>query len=272
MEDVLQADDPVPAPSLGVAYRVLNVVDSVVEDSPAAKAGLRKGDMIVSAKLVAPPDADPELAEELKDLDPFQFNDETQESWAGLVSLMQSLPPGASVKLKFRRGEEEQEVAIAPEPVDDSFDFNRGLAFVGVVRTRVAATFAEQVRRGWDETVRSLGLVYRFLRKIGEGQVPIKALGGPVTIANAAYYSASGGLGKLLVFLTILSANLAVINFLPIPILDGGHMVFLAYEGIRGRPASEKFVVGLHAVGFALIISLMLFVLALDLGIISRGL
>ena len=70
----------------------------------------------------------------------------------------------------------------------------------------------------------------------------------------------------------MLSANLAVINFLPIPLLDGGHMVFLAYEGLRRRPASEKFVVALHTVGFVFIVSLMLFVIALDLHLIPRNL
>ena len=114
-------------------------------------------------------------------------------------------------------------------------------------------------------------MVFRFITKIGT-QVPLTALGGPITIATAAGYSAYEGLPKLLVFLTMLSANLAVINFLPIPLLDGGHMVFLAWEGLRGRPASEKFVVALHTVGFVFIISLMLFVIALDLHLIPRNL
>ena len=70
-------------------------------------------------------------------------------------------------------------------------------------------------------------LVYRFLQKLGT-QVPVTALGGPETIAKAAFYSASEGTAALLVFLTMLSANLAVVNFLPIPILDGGDLVFLA--------------------------------------------
>ena len=113
-------------------------------------------------------------------------------------------------------------------------------------------------------------MVFRFLRKLGT-QIPLTALGGPVTIAQAAGYSAFEGVGKLLLFLTILSANLAVINFLPIPLLDGGHMVFLAWEGLRGRPVSERFVIALHTVGFVFIITLMLFVLALDLKIIPRN-
>ncbi|MCH8840976.1 MAG: site-2 protease family protein [Planctomycetes bacterium] len=110
------------------------------------------------------------------------------------------------------------------------------------------------------------------MHKLGTGQVPATALGGPVMIAQAAGYSAFEGVGKLLVFLTMLSANLAVINFLPIPLLDGGHIVFLTYEGLRGRPASERFVVVLHTVGFVFIISLMVFVLSLDFGIIPRNL
>ena len=94
--------------------------------------------------------------------------------------------------------------------------------------------------------------------------MPFTALGGPGTIAAAAGGAASEGLSTLLIFLTMLSANLAVINFLPIPLLDGGHMVFLAYEGLRGRPANEKIVVALHTLGFVFIISLMLFAIALD--------
>jgi regulator of sigma E protease len=93
-----------------------------------------------------------------------------------------------------------------------------------------------------------------------------------VTIAKAAGYSAAEGLSSLLVFLTMLSANLAVLNLMPIPLLDGGHLVFLAYEGIRGRPANEKFVIALHTAGFVLIVSLMLYVMALDLNLIPRDL
>jgi regulator of sigma E protease len=107
-------------------------------------------------------------------------------------------------------------------------------------------------------------MVFRFLQKLGT-QVPINMLGGPGTIAVAAGGAASQGLSTLLIFLTMLSANLAVINFLPIPLLDGGHMVFLAYEGIRGRPASEKLVLALHMAGFVFIIGLMVFVIGLDI-------
>ena len=65
-------------------------------------------------------------------------------------------------------------------------------------------------------------------------------------------------------FLGLLSVNLAVINFLPIPVLDGGHMVFLAYEGIRGKPADERITERLHLAGLALLLCLILFVFCLD--------
>jgi regulator of sigma E protease len=68
----------------------------------------------------------------------------------------------------------------------------------------------------------------------------------------------------------MLSANLAVVNFLPIPVLDGGHMVFLIYEGIMGKPPSERVFVLLSYLGLAFILTLMLFVLGLDFGFISR--
>jgi regulator of sigma E protease len=149
---------------------------------------------------------------------------------------------------------------------------HRGFNLEMMRRIRQADTISEQIAMGFDETVDSLLLVYRFLEKLITTQVPVTALGGPITIAKATYYSAFEGFGKLLIFLTILSANLAVINFLPIPLLDGGHMVFLAYEGIKRRPPNERFVVAMHTIGFVFIISLMLFVLVLDLGLIKRNL
>jgi len=115
-----------------------------------------------------------------------------------------------------------------------------------------------------------LSLVYRFLQKLTSNQISPRLLGGPIEIAKQAGKSAEEGFSRLLLFLTMLSANLAVVNFLPIPVLDGGHMVFLAYEWLRGKPPSEGVVVALSYLGLILILSLMLFVFGLDLGLIPR--
>ncbi len=95
-------------------------------------------------------------------------------------------------------------------------------------------------------------------------------LGGPISIAAVAGSEASEGISRLLMFLTFLSANLAVLNFLPIPVLDGGHMVFLAYEGVTGKPPNERVQVALTYLGLLLILTLMVWVLGLDFGLISR--
>jgi regulator of sigma E protease len=258
---------PLGVPALGIAYRVENQVAAVLPDSPAAAAGIVPGDTIVAATIVYPKPAD-----EVKFPDPTEVALSADEpSWPAVFDEIQHAPSGTTVQLTVERGDEKLTKKLAPVAAAGLFVTDRGFLFNPIERIRRATSVAEQVEYGWDETTDALGMVFRFLKKIGT-QVPVTALGGPITIAKAAGYSAYEGLPALLVFLTMLSANLAVLNFLPIPLLDGGHMAFLAYEGVRGRPASEKFVVALHTVGFVFIVSLMLFVVALDLNLIPRNL
>ena len=117
---------------------------------------------------------------------------------------------------------------------------------------------------GIHQTWRDFNRVWQFLVKLLNGGISPKALGGPGTIALAATSEATAGTSRLLLFLTLLSANLAIVNFLPIPILDGGHMLFLAYEGIFRRPVTERVYIMLAYVGLFLILGLMLFVILMD--------
>jgi len=87
---------------------------------------------------------------------------------------------------------------------------------------------------------------------------------GPIGIIEWAINSADQGTAKLLLFLTLLSANLAVINSLPIPVLDGGHLALLVYEGVRGKPANEHVQTVLAYIGLILILALMFWVCGLD--------
>jgi regulator of sigma E protease len=258
-------DSPVVATALGVAYRVLNVVDRVEPDSPAAAAGLAAGDVITSAKFVHPAG----LSDDDKDLlsdKPINFGDDEKTDhadWPAFVTLLQAQPAGTKVEFSYERDGKKDTATLEPVASTTQFVADRGWGFEWVQRIRIADNWSDAVSRGWHETSNALLMVYRFLGKLGS-QVSVKLLGGPVTIAQAAGFSAAEGPGKLLVFLTMLSANLAVINFLPIPMLDGGHMAFLLWEGIRGKPAGERFAFAMHAAGFAFIITLMLFVLGLD--------
>jgi regulator of sigma E protease len=259
-------DVPLAAPqgveALGIAYRVTNEVQSVVAGGPAAAANVKSGDRILKAKVPLPKAKDGRMPKPLKlDLE------KDSASWTALVESVQFLAPETGIELTVEgpaSGAESREVTITPTNVDNAYYPPRGFVFQPVRKVRTAATFSDQLSYGLDETVDALTMVVRFLRKLGT-QVPATMLGGPGMIAAAAGGAASEGLSSLLIFLTMLSANLAVINFLPIPLLDGGHMMFLAYEGLRGRPANERVVVALHTAGFVFIISLMLFVIGLDI-------
>jgi regulator of sigma E protease len=274
---------PLAVNAIGFAYHVGNEVAGVVPDSPAAKAGLKVGDRISAARVTYAPDSKGEkeaplvvrfVADEpgwLGRLVRSIFGGAKSEprvepSWPMLVDAMQFALPGTTVELTYKQSDEDEPrtVTIEPTPVDGAHLAARGFNFELVEKIRTAESFGEQIQLGWQETTEALGMVFRFLQKLGT-QVPLTALGGPGTIAVVAGNEASKGLPSFLVFLTMLSANLAVLNFLPIPLLDGGHMVFLAYEGIRRRPAPEKFVIAMHMLGFVFIIGLMMFVIGLDI-------
>ena len=154
-------------------------------------------------------------------------------------------------------------VTLEAAPAADLFNSDRGFVLEPEQFTQTAETFAEALQLGGRETIEALTMVVAILRKIGT-QVSPTQLGGPGTIAVVAGQAAYEGFPKLLLFLTLISANLAVLNFLPIPLLDGGHMVFLAWEGIRGKPADERVQLALTYVGLAFILTLMIWVIGLD--------
>jgi len=162
--------------------------------------------------------------------------------------------------------------SVTLEPMEDPgwVDPLRGLLFRQKTFLRKAVSLGDAIALGYEETIESLLLIYRTLEKLGSGQVSPRNLVGPVGIIQAASQSASRGTGELLIFLCILSANLAILNFLPIPVLDGGHMVFLAYEWVRGKPPSEGVFLTLSYLGLLFILALMVWVIGLDVGLIGR--
>ena len=270
-ETAATSDAPISIPALGLTCHVLNRIVSVVPDSPADKAGIASGDVLVRASFFTKmerADQSRETARLVK-RKPIEFNDENR-NWPAMVNIMQSAVAGVQVRLTVLHSAEERGVDLTPEASGEWFNPDRGFFTKPLRYTRQAETLGEQMQLGFEETQDSVLMVFRFLQKLLDGQISGRALGGPITIAKAAGYSAFDGMASLLVFLTMLSANLAVINFLPIPLLDGGHMVFLTLEAIFRRPVSEKIVIAFHTIGFVFIISLMLFVLALDFGLISR--
>jgi len=263
-ETPLDANSPMTWPALGIAYSVLNRVRSVTEGSPAAEAGLLANDRIVAARLIPPENQTPEEQKLEQSEVNLEFNTE-HRNWPAFLFGLQKFLPGTTVELEWERQEERQSAKLLPVVADDSDWYNpdRGFLLDPLAFKETAYSFGDALRMGAKETVNSTLVVYRFLQKLGT-QISPKALGGPIAIFTVAKQAAEESTARLLIFLTLLNANLAVINFLPIPLLDGGHMVLLTWEGLRGKPADERVQMVLTYIGLVFILSLMIWVIGLD--------
>jgi regulator of sigma E protease len=281
-------NSPVAVPALGIAYRVLNKVDQVLPGSPADKAGVQPGDVIAQAKFIAPDDKELDKlkvhwTEDLAASELMSFGRENEEeqqqtdnNWPAFMNLLQGALPGTKIELTvFRDGKKvtlpaPDQPPMEPVTTTEAYWPERGLRFEPMTIFSHANSFGGVVTLGAKQTLDDVTLTYSSVRALGTGQVPLRGLAGPWGIIKIALQAADQGTAKLLLFLVFLSANLAVLNFLPIPVLDGGHFVLLAYEGIRGKPANENVQTVLAYVGLAFILTLMIWVFGLDLGLISR--
>jgi regulator of sigma E protease len=262
MENVFTYGSPLGVRSLGIVLPVIPRVVAVKSRTPAAAAGLRPGDEIVSVAFVS--DDPKNKTEELINAgEPLELDDTI--TWPFVYDCMQQLKPDALLSLTYRRNGQLAVAKIKPVATDEPYA-DRGLVFALLSETRTAANWGEAMQLGFRQTAEDAYRVVDFLRKLFAGSISPKNLGGPISIAAVAGSEASQGISRLLMFLTFLSANLAVLNFLPIPALDGGHMVFLAAEGIRGKPVDERMQVALTLAGVACLLGLMIFVVALDIG------
>ena len=267
IEEPRWPSSPVAVSSLGVALGVDALVADVAADGPAAGAGIRPGDRVVRVRFVDPArtESGPQAADQGLELS------SKSPSWPYVVSVLQQTAAGTRLLLTVEAADGgRRDVEIEPVAARDQSVVDRGLIFEPVYTLVRAGSFLGALRRGASKAVEDLSMVYRFLHKLTSNQISPRLLGGPIEIAKQAGKSAEEGFSRLLLFLTMLSANLAVVNFLPIPVLDGGHMVFLLYEWIRGKPPSEGVVGVLSYLGLALILTLMMFVFGLDLGLIPR--
>jgi len=179
---------------------------------------------------------------------------------------MQSAPQYA-IKLTVKsQGEKETRIVELKPQADPEWHCpTRGLAMQQLFLIRKAETIGDAVALGLHHTRDQVVSMYMTLRSLGSGRISPKALRGPFGILEAGMHFTKRGLPDLILFLGMLSVSLAVLNFLPIPVLDGGHFVFLAWEGLRGKPANERVVNTATLIGFALVLTLMVWVLYMDL-------
>jgi regulator of sigma E protease len=258
---------PVAIESIGVAFAVTNEVAAVEEDSPADKAGLKPQDRVVAVRFV--PAGEKQLEQE-KEANGKQFTDEIQlndhlQSWPLVHSQLQDILPDTSLVVRVQRGNQVIEKTLAPVDSKTFFDERRGLLLYVLRVEHRAESVGEAFYLGTREVKERMFEVVATITQLIKRPKLAKHLMGPAGIINAAGHFASEGLPTLLLFLTLLSANLAVLNFLPIPVLDGGHILFLTWEGITRRPVNPHVQGWLSLGGLAFLLGLMIWATAMDI-------
>ena len=273
LASVLGPDKPIAIDSLGIAIATSLTVDNVVADSPADEAGMKAGDELVSVKYLLDDDQKKDDRYAFLVKKPLiNFVDDTT-SWAEVYEdILQSLKPGTKIELTVKRGDETKVLEMAAVESDKFFRHTRGIHLTKLEHHYQSDTWSDAFSAGLTKMTDDLKRVGKTLKTLIEGKISPTNLGGPGTIAMVATSEAAASTSRLLLFLTFLSANLAIVNFLPIPVLDGGHMMFLAYEGIFRRPVNERVQLILTYGGLAFVLGLMIFVISMDVGRISSWL
>jgi regulator of sigma E protease len=255
-EPVSLPNSPLPIPGLGLAYWVEAVVSEVDPNGPAAATEVKPNDVVEAVRFKSVDGDGKVKTGDWDEIKPYQ--------WASAEAAFQRSPP-YEIDLKLKRGDETREVTIQGRrdtnwPVED-----RGLIFQDDQRIQQATSVGHAITLGAYATVRFIQSVYLNLYGMLAGRISAKTMSGPITIATVSYRFAGEDTWQFLLFLGMISVNLAVVNFLPIPVLDGGHMVFLVLEWVLGRPVPDRLFTWAMGIGLVLILTLMGWVIVQDI-------
>jgi regulator of sigma E protease len=242
---------------------ILPVIGRIAENSVAQRAGLQEGDRILRANGVA------------------------MQYWDELVEVVRK-HPGQTVRLDIQRGEMTSSIELVPQAAAESGPKNSGPGTRKTVGKIGAApqvdnaawqamltevsygpfeAFSRSLRKTWETSIITL----KMLGKMVLGEVSMKNLSGPITIADYAGQSAEMGVAAYLGFLALISISLGVLNLLPVPLLDGGHLLYYVAELVKGSPVSEQaWEVG-QKIGIALLGMLMVFAIYNDINRLISG-
>ena len=221
-------------------------VGSVKQGSPAFAAGLEKGDLISA------------------------INESAINSWDEMAEIINA-SKGQTIKLTVRRGESTRNFSLAPEQVTTKNIFGEDVQRYIIGITAAGETYSKEMNvfqafsESMIQTYRVTELMVVIIVKLISGDISTDTLGGPIMIAQMAGDSAKAGIGSLISFIALISVNLAIINLLPIPVLDGGHLLFFSIEAVKGRPVSTKVREIAQQVGLFILILLMILVFYNDI-------
>ena len=229
------------------------VVDTVLPDRPAARAGLQRGDSIAA------------------------IDGRPVTDWQQVLDVV-SASPGRTLTLGIVRGGETRTISVQPTEQDVQNQLTGrhhrvGRIGAGPVRRigRIPVTFADATVAGWTATWEKASGIVDIVRGIFAGDVSTSQLGGPIAIAEVSVQAARFGLETLLGLIALLSINVAVLNMLPVPILDGGQILLNVLEAAKGSAFSERTREYILRVGLVAIALLFVLVMFNDIkGIVQR--
>jgi regulator of sigma E protease len=236
--------------------QLLPVVGKTTKDLPAAKAGLQVGDRILTV------------------------NGQPMETWADFSRTVKA-GDGSPVKLEIERkngAPAHSTIVIKPTRLDQKtiYGTNATTWVIGVqpngdeITKRYGPIGA--VKEACETSVEMTVQMVVGIASIFAGSTPVKdALGGPIMIAQMAGQEAHRGFANLAMFTVMLSLELGIINLLPVPLLDGGHLLFFVFEGIKGKPLELRYREAMLQVGLFLLVALMAFVIFNDISRIVQG-
>ena len=215
------------------------VIDTVEDGFPAKQVGLMRGDRILA------------------------IGDAKLGQWDDLVKAVHGNGTRPT-EIRWRRGNEDFVAEIAPALRVSKTSGRLGIAPMRRLIVRRYSLLGS-CAVGCHKAVTSLKHFYLTIRGFATKQVSTKNVGGIILIAQASYHSAKLGLGKLFYFLGIISMHLAILNVLPIPVLDGGHLLFCAAEKLKGKPVGERWIAVANYVGITFVLLLVFYVTKNDI-------
>jgi regulator of sigma E protease len=231
--------------------KVLPIIGSVLKDTPAENAGLQAGDRVTSVDGVM------------------------IEDWESLVKIIQS-SPDKNLLLNVQRSNQKLKINVLPKGVDKKT--GQIGASVLVDETLMADYLitvhrspGEALLKAIEKTYETATFSLKMLGNMLTGQISIKSISGPVTIATYAGQSAHLGINAFIAFLAVISISLGVLNLLPIPVLDGGHLLYYMVELVKGSPVSEQTMEVGQRIGLAILGLLMAFALYNDINRLIAG-
>lgn len=225
---------------------LLPVVGEVMPEAPAAKAMLLKGDRIL------------------------EIDGKPTEHWARMTEIIYR-SANKPLTLKVQRNSGTVTIHITPESkrVKDIFGEEKEIGLIGVkpsgetteIRENAPNAIKNAFLRTWEISELTIIGMIKLIQRI----IPADTIGGPILIFQLAEKQAATGPLNFFTFAAVISINLGVLNLLPIPILDGGHLLFLGIESIRKKPMNERTIMIAQRIGLALIITLMAFAMYNDI-------